>query len=164
MDTYESETNKTAFVWRRFDDGHLSYRPHESSSTVIEIMKHELLSQRRFFGEFLGFPEPPAAEVLPANTVGDFADRLIKLAEPRLQSLADQPESWWTETVPFFDVTRERAWIVLRRILHTAHHRTQLTVYLRLLGKPVPAIYGPSKDETWAGADPTTSVDAASRR
>ena len=30
---------------------------------------------------------------------------------------------------------------------HLAHHRGQLTVYLRLLGEKVPAIYGPSADE-----------------
>jgi uncharacterized damage-inducible protein DinB len=31
---------------------------------------------------------------------------------------------------------------------HLAHHRGQLTVYLRLTGQPVPAIYGPSADDT----------------
>jgi uncharacterized damage-inducible protein DinB len=30
---------------------------------------------------------------------------------------------------------------------HMAHHRGQLTVYLRLNGASVPAIYGPSADE-----------------
>ncbi|SEC56078.1 DinB family protein [Terriglobus roseus] len=30
---------------------------------------------------------------------------------------------------------------------HMAHHRGQLTVYLRLLGAKVPATYGPSADE-----------------
>jgi uncharacterized damage-inducible protein DinB len=30
---------------------------------------------------------------------------------------------------------------------HLAHHRGQLTVYLRLLDQPVPAIYGPSADD-----------------
>lgn len=30
---------------------------------------------------------------------------------------------------------------------HLVHHRGQLTVYLRLLGVPVPALYGPSADE-----------------
>jgi uncharacterized damage-inducible protein DinB len=30
---------------------------------------------------------------------------------------------------------------------HMAHHRGQLTVYLRLTGEKVPAIYGPSADE-----------------
>jgi uncharacterized damage-inducible protein DinB len=32
-------------------------------------------------------------------------------------------------------------------LMHLAHHRGQLTVYLRLLGEPVPAIYGPSADD-----------------
>ena len=31
--------------------------------------------------------------------------------------------------------------------LHWAHHRGQMTVYLRLMGAKVPAIYGPSADE-----------------
>ena len=30
---------------------------------------------------------------------------------------------------------------------HWAHHRGQMTVYLRLMGAKVPAIYGPSADE-----------------
>jgi len=30
---------------------------------------------------------------------------------------------------------------------HLAHHRGQLTVYLRMNGAPVPAIYGPSADD-----------------
>jgi uncharacterized damage-inducible protein DinB len=32
-------------------------------------------------------------------------------------------------------------------MLHWAHHRGQMTVYLRLMGAKVPAIYGPSADE-----------------
>jgi uncharacterized damage-inducible protein DinB len=32
-------------------------------------------------------------------------------------------------------------------INHLAHHRGQLTVYLRLLGAKVPALYGPSADD-----------------
>ena len=38
--------------------------------------------------------------------------------------------------------------VVLRDTLnHLAHHRGQLTVYLRLNGRVVPAIYGPSADD-----------------
>ena len=66
--------------------------------------------------------------------------------------------------MPFFDVTRQRVWIFWRRVLHTAHHRTQLSVDLRLLDRPVPPIYGPTADASWDGADPTTTVDAAARR
>jgi hypothetical protein len=51
-----------------------------------------------------------------------------------------------------------------RRVLHTCHHRTQVQTWLRLAGhEPVPAIYGPSGDVTWDGADPTYSADAARR-
>ena len=32
---------------------------------------------------------------------------------------------------------------------HLAHHRGQLTVYLRLLDSRVPALYGPSADEAF---------------
>ncbi len=37
--------------------------------------------------------------------------------------------------------------VVRSHINHLVHHRAQLTVYLRLLDVPVPAIYGPSADE-----------------
>jgi uncharacterized damage-inducible protein DinB len=81
-----------------------------------------------------------------------------------LNFLAAQDEPWWLEPVPFFDTRRERIWIFWRRVLHTAHHRTQLTVYLRLLDRAVPSTYGPTADVTWQGADPTQSVDAAGRK
>lgn len=163
--TYASETNKVGAVWSCFAEGDRGYRPHERSATVEEILRHQLLSERRFFGEFLGVPEPPAAEVLPpVPTIEACIARLGELALPRLAFLADQAEQWWTTEVPFFDVRRERVWVFWRRILHTAHHRTQLTVYLRLLGREVPATYGPTADVTWSGADPTRSVEAAARR
>lgn len=164
VDTYASETNKVADVWSRFTDADLNYRPHERSSPVEAILRHQLLSERRFFAEFLGLDEVAANRVLPEPiTVASAVERLGTLARPRLLFLAAATDAWWMASTPFFDVTRERAWVFWRRVLHTAHHRTQLTVYLRLLGRPVPAVYGPSADETWAGADPTTSVEAASR-
>lgn len=165
IDTYQSETEKVLSVWRAFTDDELSFRPDPKSSTVLDILRHELLSQRRFFAEFLGSPEPAAAEVLPKDqTVGAFAARLAEMAGPRAQYLARQDEPWWLERVKFFDVERERIWVVWRRMLHTAHHRAQLAGYLRAIGKPVPSVYGPTADVTWSGADPTRSVDAASRK
>jgi uncharacterized damage-inducible protein DinB len=96
-------------------------------------------------------------------TVASCIGRLQALALGRLTLLAQQPEAWWLEQVAFFDVRRERAWIFWRRVLHTAHHRTQLTVYLRLLDRPVPATYGPTADVRWEGSDPTTTIAAAAR-
>jgi uncharacterized damage-inducible protein DinB len=165
LDTYASESNKLMSVWRCFGDADLSYRPHPRSQTVGEIFQHQLLSERRFFGEFLGAPEPPAAEVLPAAaTVEAFTRRMQELAAARLPFLAERREGWWLESVPFFDVSRQRIWIFWRRVLHTCHHRTQLTVYLRMMNRPVPATYGPTADVTWKGADSTQSVEAARRK
>ena len=165
LDTYASETNKVISVWLSFADSDLGYRPHPSSSSVADIMKHQLLSERRFFAEFLGLQEVAAEQVLPKIfSVENFSKRMLGLALPRLQFMADRGEEWWQTVVPFFDTRRERIWIFWRRVLHTAHHRTQVTVYLRLLGKPVPATYGPTADVSWQSADPTTTVDAARRR
>jgi hypothetical protein len=164
LDTYASEINKTVAIWQEFTPDEMLFKPHVRSSTVQEIMKHQLLSERRFCGEFLGFPELPAAQVLPeGEKPPDYSRRLHELAWPRLNHLAIKDMQWWVAKVPFFDVERERIWIFWRRILHTAHHRTQLAVYLRLLNKPVPATYGPTADATWVGADPTTTIDAAQR-
>ncbi|MBI4906584.1 MAG: DinB family protein [Acidobacteria bacterium] len=164
LDTYASETNKVQSVWRSFTDEDLDWRPHSRSSSVREILRHQLLSERRFFGEFLQAPEPEASIVLPdKEDVRSYCVRLTSLARPRLVFLAERTEEWWHGNVSFFDVTRSRIWVFWRRVLHTAHHRTQLTVYLRLLDRPVPSSYGPTADVTWDGADPTTTVDAAAR-
>jgi uncharacterized damage-inducible protein DinB len=164
-DTYASETNKVISVWREFSPKAMDFKPHPRSSTVHEIMKHQLLSERRFFGEFLGTPEPPASQILPEQqTPEGYAGRILELASPRLNFIASGKESWWLERVPFFDVERQRIWIFWRRILHTSHHRTQLTVYLRLLERKVPPTYGPTADVSWEGADPTHTLAAAGRR
>ncbi len=156
IDTYASETNKVVYVWNQFIDAELGYRPHARSMTVRETMRHQILSERRFFAEFLGSPEPTAVEAVPPeDSVVALATRVAELARPRLTYLASQPDSWWLEVVPFFDARRELAWIFWRRVLHTAHHRTQLSVSLRLLDKPVVPTYGPTADVTWVGATPT---------
>lgn len=162
--TYASEINKLASVWRVFDDGVLDYRPHPKSMTVGDVFRHELLSARRFFGGFLGLDERPADDVVPEPFgVDACVARIAATARTRLAQLAGKPRAWWDEEVAFFDVERSREWVLWRRILHTAHHRTQLTVYLRLLDRPVPPVYGPTADATWASADPTRSVEAAGR-
>lgn len=164
LETYASETNKTASIWREFSIQDLDFRPHPRSSSVLDQMKHQLLSERRFFGEFLGIAEPDASKVLPSEKTPNAFILLLKdLAMPRLNALAGKDERWWLQAVPFFDVQRERVWIFWRRLLHSAHHRAQLSVCLRLLNKPIPAIYGPTADATWIGADPTTTEDAARR-
>ena len=165
VDTYASETNKVVSVWRELGDDDLSFRPHPRSTTAGDILKHQLLSERRFFGEFMGTPEPAPEDVLPrAWTRTAAIDRFTELARARLPYLAVQNKEWWLARVPFFEVERERVWIFWRRVLHTAHHRTQLTVYLRMMNRSVPPTYGPTADVKWDGADPTNSVSAAGKK
>jgi uncharacterized damage-inducible protein DinB len=37
--------------------------------------------------------------------------------------------------------------VIRDTFLHSAHHRGQMTVYLRLLGSKVPSVYGPTADD-----------------
>jgi uncharacterized damage-inducible protein DinB len=165
LDTYASETNKLVSVWTAFAGVDLAWKPHDRSSSIADVLRHQLLSERRFFAEFLGAPEPAPGEVLPPEiTIEACTQRVIELARPRMAYLAGQTLAWWLSHTAFFDVERERIWIFWRRVLHTAHHRTQLTVYLRLLDRPVPATYGPTADVTWEGADPTNTIAAAGRK
>jgi uncharacterized damage-inducible protein DinB len=166
VDTYASETNKLAAVWSELHDDQLEFRLHPRSSSVRQILTHQILSERRFFAEFIGLAEPPVETLLPAGdwpSVQAYVERVLKLARARLPPLADADESFWLASVPFFDVRRQRIWVFWRRVLHTAHHRAQVGDCLRLLGGPVPATYGPTADVTWSGADPTVTLDAARR-
>ena len=58
VDTYASETNKTASLWSELTDAQLEFRAHARSSAVRQILVHQILSERRFFAEFVGLPEP----------------------------------------------------------------------------------------------------------
>ncbi|MEO8634158.1 MAG: DinB family protein [Gemmatimonadales bacterium] len=166
LDTYASETNKTVSVWHELRDDQLGFRPHSKSSTAREILVHQILSERRFFAEFIGLTEPAAAALLPsgeAPSVAAYVARYVELARPRLAALADRDAIFWQTPVPFFDTTRERIWVFWRRVLHTAHHRAQIGLMLRLLEDRVPPTYGPTADVSWTGADPTRTIAAAER-
>jgi uncharacterized damage-inducible protein DinB len=164
---YVSEANKTASMWRAVPDHLLDFRPHDKTNPIRTILVHQLLSERRFFAQFVGSDEPPVDELLPAGerpVVQEYIDQYIGLVKRRLPLLAKGTTTWWLEARPFFGGTqRERIWVFWRRVLHTCHHRTQVQSWLRLAGQRVPAIYGPSGDVKWDEADPTYSLAAAKR-
>lgn len=164
---YASETNKTVGVWRAVADDLLEFQPHEKANTIRAILTHQILSERRFFAQFVGFNEPAAESLLPpgdAPGVADYIARHVELAKARLPWIAGASAAWWMEERPFFDgLKRQRIWTFWRRVLHTCHHRTQVQTWLRLAGARVPPIYGPSGDIRGAGDDPTYTVAAAGR-
>ncbi len=166
--TYASETNKTASMWRVVPDRLLDFKPHERTNSIRMILVHQLLSERRFFAQFIGTEEPPVEELLPQGEkpeVQAYIEKYVWLAKRRLPQLAQGTVAWWLEARPFFGgLQRERIWVFWRRVLHTCHHRTQVQAWLRLAGHdPVPPIYGPSGDVTWEEAAPTYSPEAAKR-
>jgi uncharacterized damage-inducible protein DinB len=167
VSTYAGETNKTASVWRAVPEACLDFRPHQKVNTIRAILEHQILSERRFFAQFVGTDEPSADALLPPGArplVQSYIEKYVALAKDRLPQLASASVEWWLTPRPFFEgLVRDRIWIFWRRVLHTCHHRTQVQTWLRLAGQPVPAIYGPSGDVTWDEADPTYSVAAAAR-
>ena len=167
VDTYASETNKTASMWRAIPDDMLDFKPHEKVNTIRAILVHQILSERRFFTQFAGIQEPPVEDLLPPGDdpkVKDYLDRYVTLAKRRLPQLAETTAEWWLTEMPFFGgLRRQRIWTFWRRVLHTCHHRTQIQTWLRLAGQHVPAIYGPSGDVNWDETDPTYSLEAAKR-
>jgi uncharacterized damage-inducible protein DinB len=165
--TYASETNKTISMWRAVPDNFLDFKPHEKTNTIRTIMVHQILSERRFFAQFVGTEEPPVEQLQPPSDkppASAYIEKYLWLAKRRLPQFATATAEWWLTPVPFFGgLQRERIWVFWRRVLHTCHHRTQVQAWLRLAGQFVPAIYGPSGDVRWSEADPTYSVEAARR-
>jgi uncharacterized damage-inducible protein DinB len=144
LDTYETELLKIVGTWGAFPAAAMDYRPHAKSRSVIEQMEHQVQSEGRWMKTMLGIDtgDPNPSE----RTATGFIDKYKADAERRLVILRAMPDDWWRESVAFFDVIRSRAWIFTRRITHSAHHRGQLVVYLRMLDERVPSVYGPTAD------------------
>src|SRR5438552_661569 len=77
-------------------------------------MVHQLLSERRFFAQFVGTEEPPVEELLPPGgkpSVAAYIEKYVWLASSRLPQLAKGTVLWWLEVRPFFGgLQRERIW------------------------------------------------------
>jgi uncharacterized damage-inducible protein DinB len=92
---------------------------------------------------------PPSEAKSRQELLDTFAACVVQ-AKDKLRQLDDATlMSTWSltrEGKVMFTIPR----IALVRMIllnHSYHHRGQLSVYLRLLGAPVPSIYGPSADE-----------------
>lgn len=148
IDTYETERLKTLSVWHHFMDEDLPVRPNEDDGrgrSVHEQMVHQCVSENLWFVNLfhinVGAPPLPVEE----NRDG-FIERYAEDSGKRLSTLRDKDEAWWMEIMPFFTEPRSRAWIMTRRIAHSAHHRGQLTTMLRMLNRPLYSTYGPTAD------------------
>jgi uncharacterized damage-inducible protein DinB len=145
LDTYETERLKTLSVWSCFGDADLRFRPEPRARTPHEQMVHQCVSEDVWMKNMLGIDlgEPPLP---PEETRLAFLRKYAGASGRRLERLRAMPDDWFEGITKFFDVERTRAWVLTRRIAHSAHHRGQLTTYLRLLGKDLYSTYGPTAD------------------
>ena len=145
VDTYATERIKTLSIWSHFTDDELAFRPERRARTPLEQMVHQCVSEdvwmRQMLGIDIGLPPLPARE----DRLG-FLEHYSEASGRRLERLGSEPAEWFAEETRFFDVPRSRAWVLTRRIAHSAHHRGQLTTYLRLLGRSLYSTYGPTAD------------------
>jgi uncharacterized damage-inducible protein DinB len=148
IDSYATERVKVVSVWSMFRDDQLEFRPNASDKrgrSVHEQMVHQCVSEDFWFRTILGIDvkAPP----LPAREIRwEFMARYVEDSARRLDVLQTTTEPWWEEVAPFFDVPRTRAWVMTRRMTHTAQHRGQLLAMLRMLGHDLHSTYGPSAD------------------
>ena len=145
VDTYQTERLKTLTVWSECRDADLAFRPSPLARSVREQMVHQCLSESAWFTKMLGIPTV-GAELPEIETKPSLIEHYAAASERRLAALGDKPDPWFAESTTFFEVPRPRAWVLVRRVAHTAHHRGQLTIYLRLLGQPLYSTYGPTAD------------------
>ncbi len=147
-DTYETERLKVLSVWSMFHDQDLQTRPRTDDArgrSVLEQMVHQLMSEDGWFRTMLGIDvsAPPLPE---SEDRMSFIRRYAEDSRQRLDALRAKEDPWWEESVKFFDVPRSRAWVMVRRIAHTSHHRGQQMAMLRMLERDLHSNYGPTAD------------------
>jgi uncharacterized damage-inducible protein DinB len=153
----EHELANTRRVLERVPDEHWDWQPHEKSMTLGRIAGH--LATLPWLGtqvletdelDVRGAPRPPA----PANRE-EVLRTFDETSSALVAAVNGAPREAWGQTWKlkaggqvFLSLPRAGA-LRAMYISHTIHHRGQLTVYLRLLGVPVPGMYGPSADEAF---------------
>jgi uncharacterized damage-inducible protein DinB len=156
LDREAASTRKTI---ERVPEGHNSFKPHPRSMEfgylaalvagmlgwiAIMIDRDELNLDASDSEGFRAKPVDTKADLLLS------LDAAVANARRALQSTTDEHLATpWAFKIGGKSVSENaRSMMISDSVFsHLAHHRGQLTVYLRLLDSKVPAIYGPSADE-----------------
>jgi uncharacterized damage-inducible protein DinB len=145
VESYRTERLKTLSVWSQVPDGRMQDRPEPRARTPREHMVHQCVSEDGWMRGMLGIAVSRAA--LPSEeSRAAFLEHYAAVSAERLAQLHAQPDAWFEAETRFFEVPRSRAWVLTRRLTHSAHHRGQLTAYLRLWGLALYSTYGPTAD------------------
>jgi uncharacterized damage-inducible protein DinB len=153
---FDMEMDNTRRTLERVPDEKFGWKPHEKSGTLGWMATH--IASIPHWAKMT--MEQESLNLAPAggsNFVPPKADNRRELfdknrAEARNALAAGDDSSFakpWALVMGERELFREPRANVVRRMVfnHIIHHRGQLTMYLRLLNVPVPALYGPSADE-----------------
>lgn len=145
IDSYRTERLKTLIVWSQVPPERMDTRVEPRARTPHEHMVHQCTSEENWFSGMLGIAASRPA--LPSEEARDrFIEHYAAVSAERLALLLAKDDSWFEGETTFFDVTRSRAWVLTRRLAHSAHHRGQLNALLRLWGEALYSVYGPTAD------------------
>lgn len=154
---YDRETATTRKVLEAIpDDADLAWKPHAKSMALGQLAGHVADTTGDWALHTLTVDKlewnPEMKPELPTSKIDLLTkfDSQVASVKPALAKMT--PDKWdsnWKFVAgeqTWIDDTKYnvwRTWVVN----HVVHHRAQLGVYLRLLGKKVPGCYGPSADE-----------------
>ena len=154
----EDEAGRTRRALERTPEGQDDWKPHDKSMPLGRLAG--LVARMPSWLDFIINRDeldlnPPGGSNIPQQQLRTPAELVQALDEGVAQArkaLAGASEEHllkpWRLLVSGRVVSEQPRHIVVRdTFMHLAHHRGQLTVYLRLKNQPVPAIYGPSADD-----------------
>ena len=155
----ESEAEHSRLALQRVPEGHNDWKPHNKSmplgylAALVATMPAWIVSMVK--QDELDLKSPDAAKFKPLewSTRSELVaalDAAVAQAREALQNTTDEHLNRpWRFVVGGHVVNESPRHVMIADSVfsHLAHHRGQLTVYLRLNEASVPALYGPSADE-----------------
>jgi len=167
---FDQEMAGTRKTLERVPDQHWNWKPHDKSGTVGWLASHiatmpswttvTLQTEQLDYAPVDGPGYQPPKIENRQQLLAEF-DKGVKEARGALANASDaEMLKDWTLLAGGQTIFTMPRIACLRGMVfnHIIHHRAQLTVYYRLLGIPVPGLYGPSADET----QPSSAGAAAS--
>lgn len=155
LEEFDQEMASTRRLLERVPTDKGQWKPHEKSFPLGHLA--QLVAQMPgWIAETLRKPDIDLASgsgytYEETETLVGLFDRNVSEAREALSSIvgAELDAPWSLKRAGEVLFTLPRRAVVRQHLSHLAHHRGQLTVYLRLLDVPIPSIYGPTADERW---------------